>query len=173
MNNILAVENNMKITFKGNPVTLEGSEIKAGDTALDFNLTDNSLGNVSLNDTKGKRIFVVVPSVDTPVCDREIRKFNEEASKLEGIKIYVISMDLPFAQTRWCGAAGIDKVIMLSDYKNRDFGKNYGVYIKEIGLLARSIFVIDENNKVVYAEYCSEVSSDPDYDSALNAAKNL
>ncbi|MGM9934987.1 thiol peroxidase [uncultured Clostridium sp.] len=163
----------MNITFKGKNVTLEGNEVKAGDNAPDFNLTDNSLGNVSLSDTKGKRIFVVVPSVDTPVCDREIRRFNEEAAKLDGVNIYVISMDLPFAQIRWCGSAGVDKVTTLSDYKNRDFGKNYGTYIKEVGLLARSIFVVDENDKVIYVEYCSEVSSDPDYESALNAVKSL
>lgn len=163
----------MNITFKGKNVTLEGNEAKAGDNAPDFNLTDNSLGNVSLSDTKGKRIFVVVPSVDTPVCDREIRRFNEEAAKLDGVNIYVISMDLPFAQIRWCGSAGVDKVTTLSDYKNRDFGKNYGTYIKEVGLLARSIFVVDENDKVIYVEYCSEVSSDPDYESALNAVKSL
>lgn len=163
----------MEITFKGNKVTLEGSVIKIGDSAPDFNLTDNSLGNVSLNDTKGKRIFVVVPSVDTPVCDREIRRFNEEAAALNDVSIYVVSMDLPFAQTRWCGGAGIDKVITLSDYKNRDFGNNYGVYIKELGLLARAIFVVDENNKVTYVEYCKEVSSDPDYEGALAAIKEL
>ena len=163
----------MEITFKGNKVTLEGSVIKIGETAPDFNLTDNSLGNVSLNDTKGKRIFVVVPSVDTPVCDREIRRFNEEAAALNDVSIYVVSMDLPFAQTRWCGGAGIDKVITLSDYKNRDFGNNYGVYIKELGLLARAIFVVDENNKVTYVEYCKEVSSDPDYEGALAAIKEL
>ena len=163
----------MEITFKGNKVTLEGSVIKIGDSAPDFNLTDNSLGNVSLNDTKGKRIFVVVPSVDTPVCDREIRRFNEEATALNDVSIYVVSMDLPFAQTRWCGGAGIDKVITLSDYKNRDFGNNYGVYIKELGLLARAIFVVDENNKVTYVEYCKEVSSDPDYEGALAAIKEL
>ena len=163
----------MNKTFKRKNVTLEGNEVKAGDNAPDFNLTDNSLGNVSLSDTKGKRIFVVVPSVDTPVCDREIRRFNEEAAKLDGVNIYVISMDLPFAQIRWCGSAGVDKVTTLSDYKNRDFGKNYGTYIKEVGLLARSIFVVDENDKVIYVEYCSEVSSDPDYESALNAVKSL
>ena len=163
----------MEITFKGNKVTLEGPVIKIGDSAPDFNLTDNSLGNVSLNDTRGKRIFVVVPSVDTPVCDREIRRFNEEAAALNDVSIYVVSMDLPFAQTRWCGGADINKVITLSDYKNRDFGKNYGVYIKELGLLARAIFVVDENNKVTYVEYCKEVSSDPDYEGALAAIKEL
>lgn len=163
----------MNITFKGSSVTLEGNEVKVGDNAPDFNLTGNDLGNVTLKDTSGKRIFVAVPSIDTPVCDREIRRFNEEASKLEGVSIYVVSVDLPFAQTRWCGAAGVDKVTTLSDYKDRDFGKNYGVYIKELGLLARAIFVVDENNKVTYVEYCSEVGNDPDYDKALDAVKSL
>lgn len=162
----------MNITFKGKEITIEGNEVSVGDTAPNFNLTNNALENVSLNDTSGKRVFVVVPSVDTPVCDREIRRFNEEASKLDGVNIYVVSMDLPFAQSRWCGAAGVEKVTILSDYKNRDFGKNYGTYIKELGLLARAIFVIDENNKVTYVEYCSEVSSDPDYDSAIAAIKS-
>ena len=163
----------MNITFKGSSVTLEGNEVKVGDNAPDFNLTSNDLENVALKDTSGKRIFVAVPSIDTPVCDREIRRFNEEASKLEGVSIYVVSVDLPFAQTRWCGAAGVDKVTTLSDYKDRDFGKNYGVYIKELGLLARAIFVVDENNKVTYVEYCSEVGNDPDYDKALDAVKSL
>ena len=163
----------MNITFKGSSVTLEGNEVKVGDNAPDFNLTGNDLGNVTLKDTSGKRIFVAVPSIDTPVCDREIRRFNEEASKLEGVSIYVVSVDSPFAQTRWCGAAGVDKVTTLSDYKDRDFGKNYGVYIKELGLLARAIFVVDENNKVTYVEYCSEVGNDPDYDKALDAVKSL
>ena len=103
----------------------------------------------------------------------EIRRFNEEASKLDGVSIYVVSVDLPFAQTRWCGAAGVDKVTTLSDYKDRDFGKNYGIYIKELGLLARAIFVVDENNKVTYVEYCSEVGNDPDYDKALDAVNSL
>lgn len=163
----------MNITFKGSKINIEGKELKVGDKAPDFNLTNNSLENVSLSDTKGKRIFVVVPSVDTPVCDREVRRFNEEASKLEGVNIYVVSMDLPFAQGRWCGAAGVDKVTTLSDYKNRDFGQNYGVYIKELGLLARAIFVIDANNTIKYVEYCSEVSNDPDYEKALAAVKGL
>ena len=163
----------MNITFKGNSVTLEGKEVKVGDNAPDFNLTSNDLENVALKDTSGKRIFVAVPSIDTPVCDREIRRFNEEAAKLDGVSIYVVSVDLPFAQTRWCGAAGVDKVTTLSDYKDRDFGKNYGVYIKELGLLARAIFVVDENNKVTYVEYCSEVGNDPDYDRALDAVKSL
>ena len=161
----------MMITFKGTPVTLENKPISVGDAAPDFHLIDNELNEITLKDTSGKRIFVAVPSVDTPVCDREVRKFNEEAAKISDVSIYVVSMDLPFAQGRWCGAAGIDKVTVLSDYKNRDFGKNYGVYIKELGLLTRAIIIVDENNKVSYVEYCNEVSSEPDYEAALNAVK--
>lgn len=161
----------MNITFQGNPITLEGNQPKVGDTAPDFTLTSNDLKPVSLKDTHGKRIFVIVPSVDTGVCDMEVRKFNEEAAKLNDITIYTISLDLPFAQSRWCGNAGIDKVITLSDYKDRSFGKNYGVYIKELGLLTRAVFVIDENNKITYVEFCKEVTDEPDYASALNAIK--
>ena len=163
----------MQITFNGDPITLVGNMLKVGDDAPDFLVVDNTLKDVKLNDTKGKWIFVTVPSIDTSVCDMEVRKFNEEASKLEGVNIYVVSMDLPFAQGRWCGAAGVDKVTTLSDYKNRDFGQNYGVYIKELGLLARAIFVIDDNNTIKYVEYCSEVTNDPDYEKALAAVKGL
>ncbi len=161
----------MNITFAGNPLTLKGNEIKVGDTAPDFLLTDNNLNEVSLKDTKGKRVFVVVPSLDTPICDLSAKRFNEEAAKLDGVSIYVISMDLPFAQARWCGATSCDKITTLSDYKNRSFGENYGVYINELGLLTRSIFILDENDKVTYVEYCSEVKSDPNFEAALNALK--
>ena len=163
----------MNITFKGNPVTLVGNDVKVGDEAPDFVLTDKELKTVTLKDTCGKRVFVVVPSIDTPVCDREVRRFNEEASKLKDVTVYVISMDLPFAQVRWCGASDIENVEMLSDFKEKEFGSNYGVHIKELGLLTRAVFVIDENNKVTYSEYCKEVSSDPDYEAALDAVKKL
>ena len=162
------------VTFKGTAVHTNGMMPQKGEMAPDFTAVAGDLSDLSLGSLKGKRVILnIFPSLDTSVCATSVRKFNVKAAHLENVQVLAVSMDLPFAQTRWCGTAGIDKVIMLSDYKNRDFGKNYGVYIKEIGLLARSIFVIDENNKVVYAEYCSEVSSDPDYDSALNAAKNL
>ena len=163
----------MKITFKGNPVTLVGNDVKVGDSAPDFVLTDASLQRVTIKDTHGKRIFVVVPSIDTPVCDREVRKFNEEASSLKDVTVYVISMDLPFAQSRWCGAEGIENVKMLSVFREKEFGPNYGVYIQELGLLARAVFVIDEKDNVVYSEYCEEVSSDPNYEAALEAVKKI
>lgn len=161
----------MNITFGGNPVTLKGNEIKISDNAPDFLLTDNNLTDISLKDTKGKRVFVVVPSLDTPICDMEAKRFNDEACKLDNVTIYVISMDLPFAQKRWCGANNSDKIITLSDYKYRNFGENYGVYVNELGLLARAIFVIDENNKVEYVEYCSEIRSEPNFDAVLEVLK--
>jgi len=161
----------LKITFQGNPITLKGIQLRVGDKAPDFTLMNNELHPTTLQDTKGKRIFVVVPSIDTGVCDMEVRKFNEEASKLDNVTIYTISMDLPFAQARWCGAAGIKNVITLSDYKNREFGDKYGVYINELGLLTRAIFVLDEDNTITYVEYCSEVTNEPDYAAALQAVK--
>ena len=162
----------MKVTFQGNPITLKGNQIKVGDNAPDFTLVDNDLNSFKLSDTKGKRVFLTVPSLDTPVCDMEIRKFNEEAIKLgEHISVYAISMDLPFAQGRWCGGAGIDRVKTVSDYKDREFGNNYGVYINELGLLSRAVFIVDENNKVVYVEYLNEITEEPDYEKALEALK--
>lgn len=154
----------MDITFKGNQMTLSGNTLKVGDNAPDFSLIDHSLNTVKLSDTSGKRVFIVVPSLDTPVCDLEVRSFNERATELGEISIYAISMDLPFAQARWCGAHDIEKVNTLSDYKNRDFGKNYGVYIEELGLLTRAVFIIDENNKITYAEYVPEVTNQPDFE---------
>ena len=162
----------MKVTFQGNPLTLKGIQVKVGDTAPDFTVVDNDLNPFKLSDTKGKRVFLTVPSLDTPVCDTEVRKFNQEAVHLgEDVTIYAISMDLPFAQGRWCGGAGIDRVKTVSDYKDREFGNNYGVYINELGLLSRAVFVIDENNKVVYVEYLDEITDEPNYEKALEALK--
>ncbi|MFW2490488.1 thiol peroxidase [Clostridium chromiireducens] len=161
----------MKVKFQGNEISLEGREIKVGDTAPDFVATDNGLNAVNSKDFTGKRAYVSVPSIDTPVCDLEVRKFNEEAAKLNDVKIYVLSMDLPFAQGRWCGNEGINAVQTLSDYKDRSFGKEFGTYIKELGLLTRAVFVVDENNKITHVEYCEEVTSEPNYEAALNSLK--
>ena len=161
----------MKITFNGDPITLVENQVKVGDTAPDFLVVDNTLKDLTLSDTKGKRIFVTVPSLDTSVCDVEVRKFNEEASKLDDVTVYVVSMDLPFAQVRWCGNAGVDRVKTVSDYKQKSFGKNYGALIEEFCFLTRAIFVVDENNKITYVEYCKDVINEPDYESALNAVK--
>lgn len=160
-----------KITFHGNPLTLIGNEIKAGDQAPDFTVLANDLSAVTLNDSNGSvRIISVVPSLDTPVCDQQTRRFNEEASKLDNVKILTISADLPFAQSRWCGAAGIDKVQTLSDHRDLSFGEAYGVIIKELRLLTRAVFVVAHDNRVVYAEYVPEVTDHPNYEAALEAA---
>ncbi|NEZ47506.1 thiol peroxidase [Clostridium niameyense] len=161
----------MKIKFMGNPITLEGTEVKVGDTAPDFTAIDNNMNPVSLKDTKGIRIISIVPSLDTEVCDLETRTFNSKAAELPNVTIYTISMDLPFAQARWCGAHNIDKVITLSDFKDRLVGKNYGTYIKELGLLTRAVFIIDSNNKIVYTEYVPEVTEQPNFDEILEKAK--
>lgn len=161
----------MKITFNGDPITLVENQVKVGDTAPDFLVVDNTLKDLTLSDTKGKRIFVTVPSLDTSVCDMEVRKFNEETSRLDDVTVYVVSMDLPFAQVRWCGNAGVDRVKTVSDYKQKSFGKNYGALIEEFCFLTRAIFVVDENNKITYVEYCKDVINEPDYESALNAVK--
>ncbi|WP_294174136.1 thiol peroxidase [uncultured Clostridium sp.] len=161
----------MQITFNGDPITLVGPRLNLGDNAPDFLVVDNNFKNLTLKDTSGKRIFVVVPSIDTSVCDMEVRKFNEEATKLSDVTVYVISMDLPFAQVRWCGNAGIDKVITLSDYKQKSFGKQYGTLIEEFCFLTRAIFVVDENNKITYVEYCKDVINEPNYEEALKAVK--
>ena len=161
----------MKITFNGDPITLVENQVKVGDTAPDFLVVDNTLKDLTLSDTKGKRIFVTVPSLDTSVCDMEVRKFNEEASKLDDVTVYVISMDLPFAQVRWCGNAGVDRVKTVSDYKQKSFGKNYGALIEEFCFLTRAIFVVDENNKITYVEYCNDVINEPNYEKVLDAVK--
>ena len=159
----------MEVTFQGKVVHLEGHVVEAGETAPDFLAVDNDLQTISSTQFEGKRIYISVPSIDTPVCDTEVRRFNEIATTIKGAKVYVISMDLPFAQGRWCGAAGIENVIMLSDYKERSFAHNFGVYITELGLLTRGVFVLDEFGKVLHVEYCSEITAEPNYDAALKA----
>jgi thiol peroxidase len=153
-------------------MTLIGPELKAGDKAPDFNLVDNGLKNVTLADTGNYvRILSVVPSLDTPVCDAQTKRFNEEAAKLPGVDILSVSMDLPFAQKRWCGAFGVDKVKMLSDHRDGSFGSHYGTLIKELRIESRAIFVLDRNNTVRHAEYVKEVAEHPNYDAALSAAR--
>jgi len=159
-------------TMRGNPLTLIGPELKAGDSAPDFKLVDVSLKNVSLADTGNNvRIISVVPSLDTPVCDAQTKRFNEEAAKLPGVDILTVSMDLPFAQKRWCGAFGVDKVKMLSDHRDGSFGTNYGTLIKDLRIESRAIFVLDQKNKIRHAEYVKEVADFPNYDTALTAAR--
>jgi len=163
------------ITFKGNPMTLLGPDVKVGDSAPDFQVVDNGLQPVRLADSQGKiRLITVVPSLDTPVCDTMTRQFNQEAVNLpDNVVVYTISLDLPFAQKRWCGNAGIDKVQTLSDYQERSFALNYGLLIKELKLLARAVYVIDASDKVAYRQIVAEVTHEPDYDAALSAIKDL
>ncbi len=162
-------EKNGIITFKGNPMTLLGPELKVGDDAPDFAVVDNSLTPTTLASYAGKvKIISAVPSLDTPVCDTETRRFNQEAASLPGnVVVLTISADLPFAQKRWCGAAGIDKVITLSDYRDRSFGLGYGVLIKELLLLTRAVFVLDAGNKIRYIQIVPEVTAEPDYAAAI------
>jgi thiol peroxidase len=160
------------ITFKNNPVTLVGNEVKVGDTAPDFTVLANDMSPVTLADSKGKiRIISVVPSIDTGVCDAQTRRFNEDASNLSNVEVLTISVDLPFAQKRWCAANGLENVKTLSDYRDLSFGEAYGVHIKELRLLARAVFVVDANDKVTYVEYVSEGTNHPNYEAAIEAAK--
>ncbi|MCD7032764.1 thiol peroxidase [Metabacillus sp. GX 13764] len=162
-----------EVTFKGNPMTLPGKEVKPGNQAPDFTVLANDLSEVTLADSKGKvRLISVVPSIDTGVCDAQTRKFNEKAAKLDNVVVLTISNDLPFAQKRWCAANGLENVQVLSDHRDLSFGEAYGVTMKELRLLARSVFVVDSNDQVTYAEYVSEGTDHPDYEAALEAAKS-
>ncbi len=163
------------ITSKGNPLTLLGEEVKVGDKAPDFKVLDNSMQPVSLAAFQGKvKIITSVPSLDTPVCSMETRRFNEEAGKLpDKVIVLTISMDLPFAQARWCAAAGVEKVKTFSDYRERSFGLAYGVLIKELLLLARAVFIVDDQDIVRYVELVPEITQEPEYARILNAVQAL
>ena len=163
------------ITMKGGPLTLVGPELAIGDVPLDVSLLDNDLKPVKLSSYKGKVCIISsVPSLDTPVCDMQTRRFNSEAGNLgDDVAIVTVSMDLPFAQKRWCGAAGVDKVATLSDYRDAAFGEAYGVLIKELRLLARAIFILDREGALKYQQLVKEVSHEPDYEDVLEAAKKL
>lgn len=162
-------------TLKGNPITLVGPTLSPGNAAPDFTLNKNLLETASLQDFAGKvKLISVVPSIDTGVCDAQTRRFNEEASKLgDNVVVITISADLPFAQARWCGAAGVDRVVLLSDYKDNSFGKSYGVFIKELHLDMRAIFVVDSNDQISYVEVLGEMTEHPNYDAAVAAVKAL
>ena len=163
------------ITMHGNPLTLLGNELKVGDKAPDVELSDNDLNPVKISAYLGKVCVIsTVPSLDTPVCDMETRRFNQEGANLgDGIVILTVSVDLPFAQKRWCGAAGVDRVVTLSDYRETAFGEAYGVLIKELRLLARTIFVVDPDGIVQYIQNVQELSEEPDYEAVINAVKKL
>ena len=161
-----------QVKFQGSPITLEGNTLSVGDKLPDFSVTTNDLGEFTLKDTNGVRVFLTVPSRDTPVCDMEVKRFNKEVDSLDGVTCYTVSMDLPFAQARWCGSEGVEKVKTLSDYKDRSFAKATGTYAKELGLLTRASFVVDSNGVVTFVEYLDEITSEPSYDKVLEAAKS-
>lgn len=159
-------------TLKGNPFPLAGPQLNVGDTAPDFEVVDGSLQKMNLEKTgKAVRIFSVVPSLDTPVCDAQTKRFEDEAGKMSEVRIYTISMDLPFAQKRWCGSFGINRVSMLSDHLTGSFGEHYGTLIPDLRIESRAIFVLDADGKLKHVEYVKEVGDHPDYEAALGAAK--
>lgn len=160
-------------TFIGKPVTLSGQQFQVGETAPDFKLITPSLEMKSLSDFKGKKVISVVPSIDTGICSTQTRTFNKELSELDDTHVITISVDLPFAQAKWCGAEGLDKAIMLSDYYDQSFGKAYGLLMEEWHLLARAVLVLDEDNQIVYTQYLENVNSEPDYVSAITALKSI
>lgn len=163
------------VTFKGNPLTLLGKDIRVGDRAPEFQVLSQDLTPVKLSDAKGKTLLIsVVPSLDTPVCDAQTKRFNEEAANLPaGVEVWTISMDLPFGQKRWCGMSSVNRIKVLSDHRDASFGTAFGCLIKELRLLARGTFVIDSQGIVRHAEYVSEVTSHPNYDAALTAIRQL
>lgn len=168
-------KNNVNITFKGNPMTLLGNEIKVGEKAPDFTGIGSALNQVKLSDQKGKVVVLsIFPSIDTGVCATQNRTFNKLAADLsDDITIIGISKDLPFALNRFCGAEGIDKVVTLSDYRDLGFAENYGYFIQELGLLTRGIVVVDKDGTVKHVEYVPEATDEPDYNAALAVAKSL
>jgi len=163
------------VTLKGNPITLLGKEIRVGDSAPDFTLVANDLSEVKFSSFKNKKIILsVVPSLDTPVCDLQTKRFNQEATALgNDVAILTVSMDLPFAQKRWCGATGSKNVITLSDHREGSFGQSYGILIKGLRLLARAIFIIDQTGKICYKQIVNEIATEPDYASAIAALKKI
>ncbi|RMG68418.1 MAG: thiol peroxidase [Calditrichaeota bacterium] len=161
------------VTMRGKPLTLTGKPVKVGDLAPDFTGIDANLDVFRFHDHQGK-VFVLsaVPSIDTSVCDKETRRFNELAADLDpNVEIITLSMDLPFALKRWCGATGVDRVRLLSDHREASFGQNYGVLIEELRLLARAVFVVDREGKISYIEVVPEIAQEPDYDKVLEAVK--
>ncbi len=168
-------EHSAAVSLHGNPLTLMGPVLNVGDTVPDVEVLDNDLNAVKISAFKGKICVIsAVPSLDTPTCDVETRRFNETAGQLgDDVVILTVSTDLPFAQKRWCGAAGVDKVVTLSDHRDTVFGSAFGVLIKELRLLARSIFVVDRNGVIQYIQHVKELSEEPDYDAVIEAVKRL
>ena len=167
-----STESRRTTTLKGNPFPLAGPQLQPGDKAPDFKVVDSTLQEIDLGKTgRGVRIFSVLPSLDTPVCDAQTRRFDSEAEKLSDVRIFTISMDLPFAQKRWCGNYGVNRIAMLSDHRTGSFGEHYGTLIPDLRIESRAIFVVDPDNKLRHVEYVKEVGDHPNYEAALAAAK--
>ena len=164
-------ERTQLVSMKGNPLTLVGNEVRLGDTAPEFEVLNGNLEPVTLSRFRGKVCVIIsAPSIDTPVCDREARRFNEEATRLgDDVAVLAISMDLPFAQKRWCAAAGVENIQLLSDHRDAAFGRAFGVLIKELRLLARTVFIVDRAGTVRYVQYVKETTEEPDYNDVLQA----
>ncbi len=171
----MVVQRRGGVTSKGEPLTVVGLELEPGNRAPDFNLLANDLSEVTLRDSAGKvRLISVVPSLDTPVCDIQTRRFNQEAAAFgDDVVVLTVSADLPFAQARWCGAAGVDRVQTLSDHRDMSFGSAYGTYIKELRLEQRAVFVVDKKDVIRYVEYVPEISEPPNYEAALAAVNKV
>ena len=163
----------MKVKFQGNPLTLEGQQLQMGDSLPDFEVVKNDLSTLSNQDTSGVRIFLTVPSLDTPVCDLEVVTFSKLVGQLSNVTVYAVSMDLPFAQSRWCGAKGVTNVHTVSDYKGKSFALATGTLIKELGLLTRAAIVVDKDDLVVHVEYLDEITNQPNYDEIIKFAKAI
>ena len=163
----------LNITFGGKPLTVNGTQLQVGDKAPNFSVTKNDLSAISLSDLKGIKLISIAPSLDTGVCQKQTRKFNEEVASLEGINLMTISLDLPFAQARWCGSEGLENSLTVSDYQDRDFATKYALLIEELKLLTRAVLVLDKDNNVTYVEYLTEITNEPNYEAALKAVKAL
>lgn len=169
------MSNERQVTLKGNKMTVLGRALKVGDKAPDFKLTSTDMQDVRLADFASKPLVIcAVPSIDTPVCQIESKKFNQDVASInDDVVVLFVSLDLPFAQKRWCGAEGLDRIKIASDYKYRGFGEDYGVYINEIALLARSVFVVGRDGNLAYVDYITEVADEPKYDEVIDLVKGL
>lgn len=163
----------LNITFGGTPMTVNGTQLKVGSKAPDFSVTKNDLSDISLSDLSGVKLISVAPSLDTSVCQQQTRKFNEAVSSLGGVTLMTVSLDLPFAQARWCGTVGLENSLTVSDYQKRDFATKYALLIEELKLLTRAVFVLDKDNNITYIEYLEEIKNEPNYEAALKAVKAL
>ena len=166
---------NKNITLHGNPVAVSGKELQVGESVPDFKLTADDLSDIGLRDFQGQALIIsAVPSLDTPVCAVQTKRFNEEAAKLAGkVKILTVSRDLPFAQKRWCAAEGVENLTLASDHKYRTFGQAFGVDAEEVGILARAVFVVDPAGKIVHVDYVPEISEEPDYEAVLTSLASI